>query len=60
VFQAVEAKIERSRDVMASDEDVDVVFKTREKGRYFVKTATEMGNEEGNAVRIMLCLLDYV
>jgi len=41
---------------MAGDEDVDVVFRTREKGRYFVKTATEMGNEEGTAVRIILCM----
>jgi outer membrane protein insertion porin family len=60
VFQSVEANIERSRDVMTSDGDVDVVFKAREKGRYFVKTATEMGNGEGNAVRIILCKIDYL
>jgi outer membrane protein insertion porin family len=35
---------------MSKGEDVDVIFKTREKGRYFIKTATEMGNGEGNAV----------
>lgn len=45
---------------MTSDGDVDVVFKAREKGRYFVKTATEMGNGEGNAVRIILCKIDYL
>jgi outer membrane protein insertion porin family len=46
----VEATIERSRDAMSKREDVDVIFKTREKGRYFIKTSTEMGNGEGNAV----------
>lgn len=35
---------------MSKGEDVDVIFKTREKGRYFIKTSTEMGNGEGNAV----------
>jgi outer membrane protein insertion porin family len=50
VFNSLEAKIERSPDVMANEGDVDIVFKTREKGRYFMKTATEMGNGEGNAV----------
>lgn len=49
-FHTVEAKIERSREVVSGQEDVDVVFRTREKGRYFMKTATEMGNGEGNAV----------
>lgn len=49
-FSSVEATIERSRDLLSKAEDVDVVFKTREKGRYFVKTSTEMGNGEGNAV----------
>jgi len=40
---------------MANTGDVDVVFRTREKGRYFLKTTTEMGNGEGNAV----CVLQY-
>ena len=60
VFHTVEAKIERSRDAMAEDGDVDIVFKTREKGRYFLKTATEMGNAEGNAVSIVLCNFNYI
>jgi hypothetical protein len=53
-FHTVDATIERSRDVLANARDVDVVFKTREKGRYYMKTATEMGNEEGTAVSEVL------
>ena len=29
---------------------VDVVVKAKEKGRFFVKSATEFGNNEGSAV----------
>jgi outer membrane protein insertion porin family len=50
IFQSVEAKIEKCRDTLASNGDVDLVFKTREKGRLFLKTSTEVGNGEGNAV----------
>ncbi|EPQ53872.1 hypothetical protein GLOTRDRAFT_13105, partial [Gloeophyllum trabeum ATCC 11539] len=49
IFSHVEAKIEPSRDPLATDRDVDVVFKTREKGRFYVKTSTEFGNNEGGA-----------
>ncbi|EGO03411.1 hypothetical protein SERLA73DRAFT_83345 [Serpula lacrymans var. lacrymans S7.3] len=49
LFQSVEAKIERSRDMLAKEGDVDIIFKTREKGRFFLKTSTELGNSEGNA-----------
>jgi outer membrane protein insertion porin family len=52
VFKSVEASLERSRDLMAQDIDVDVVFKTREKSRFYLKTATEVGNGEGSAVRM--------
>ena len=50
IFQSVEAKIENSRDALARDGDVDIIFKTREKGRFFLNTSTEVGNGEGNAV----------
>lgn len=50
IFQSVEAKIEKSRNLLSREGDVDVIFKTREKGRFFINTATELGNGEGNAV----------
>lgn len=51
IFKSVEAKIERSRNDLADPSDVDLVFKTREKGKYFLNTSTELGNNEGSAVR---------
>ncbi|KAH9896670.1 surface antigen-domain-containing protein [Cubamyces lactineus] len=49
LFTQVEAVIDRSRDALAHPEDVDVVFLTREKGRYFLNTSTQVGNNEGGA-----------
>ncbi|RDB18693.1 SAM50-like protein SPAC17C9.06 [Hypsizygus marmoreus] len=49
VFQSVEAKIERAQNVLSQEGDVDIIFKTREKGRFFLNTSTELGNNEGNA-----------
>ncbi len=50
-FSSVETRIEHARDEIAGPRDVDLVFKTRERGRWFVKSATEFGNNEGSAVR---------
>ncbi|KZT10437.1 uncharacterized protein LAESUDRAFT_644455 [Laetiporus sulphureus 93-53] len=49
IFQTVEAKLERSRDILAQPGDVDIVFKTREKGRFYLNTSTQVGNNEGGA-----------
>ncbi|TBU24332.1 surface antigen-domain-containing protein [Dichomitus squalens] len=49
LFSQVEAVIDRSRDALANPDDVDVVFLTREKGRYFLNTSTQVGNNEGGA-----------
>lgn len=50
IFKHVEARLERSKSDLASPNDVDVVFKTREHGRYYLNTSTELGNNEGSAV----------
>lgn len=50
MFHSVEAKLERARDALAKDDDIDIVFKTKEKGRFYLNTSTEVGNNEGNAV----------
>lgn len=50
LFHSVEAKIEKARNVLADDGDVDIVFKAREKGRLYLNSSTELGNNEGSAV----------
>ena len=51
LFHYVNATLESTKDVTAPVQDVDLVFKTKEKGRLQLKTSTEFGNQEGNAVR---------
>ena len=50
LFSQVQVIIDRSRDALAHPDDVDVVFLTKEKGRYFLNTSTQVGNNEGGAV----------
>jgi outer membrane protein insertion porin family len=52
IFQVVHARLEPSADTTTKPGDVDVIFTTRERPRFFLKTSTEVGNSEGNAVRI--------
>jgi hypothetical protein len=52
LFQSVHARLEPSADPAAKPGDVDVIFSTRERPRFFLKTSTEVGNSEGTAVRI--------
>lgn len=54
IFSSIEAYIDRPKDnVLAQVGDVDLVFKTRERGRWFVSSSTEVGNNEGTAVSIL-------
>ena len=48
LFRKLSTRIERSTD--GPPGDVDIIFNVREKGRFFIKTATEIGNSEGTAV----------
>lgn len=57
LFHSVDAKIQRSRDYLAGEGDVDIVVTTREKGRFYLKTATEFGNNEGSVVSIVFLLV---
>lgn len=50
VFKGIETYVDRPRDVLAEDGAVDLVFRTKEKGRWYVSSATELGNNEGSAV----------
>ncbi|PFH50483.1 hypothetical protein AMATHDRAFT_144908 [Amanita thiersii Skay4041] len=49
IFKSVEVRLERSTHDLAHHSDLDLVFKTREHGRYFLNTSTELGNNEGSA-----------
>ncbi|KAF8480324.1 surface antigen-domain-containing protein [Russula ochroleuca] len=49
LFQSVHARLEPSADPAAKPGDVDVIFSTRERPRFFLKTSTEVGNSEGTA-----------
>jgi len=51
LFQSVHARLESPADPAAKPGDIDVVFSTRERPRFFLKTSTEVGNSEGTAVR---------
>ena len=52
IFSFVAAELERSRGPLAQPGDIDLIFKTREKSRMYLKTSTEIGNNEGGAVRL--------
>jgi outer membrane protein insertion porin family len=59
IFSSVQPTLERSRDPLAQPRDVDLVIRCRERSRFFLKTATEIGNNEGTAVSAesLVCLL---
>jgi outer membrane protein insertion porin family len=58
-FKCIEIILARSSDRNAAEHDVEVIVKAREKGRYFLKTATEVGNGEGNAVSSFKTFLNF-
>jgi outer membrane protein insertion porin family len=49
LFSNVSASLEKSPSYFASDDDVDLVISVAEKSRFFLRTATDVGNGEGNA-----------
>jgi outer membrane protein insertion porin family len=52
IFSSVEVEIVRPSDPLATSQGVDLLFKTKEKGRYHLSSSTELGNNEGSAVCI--------
>jgi outer membrane protein insertion porin family len=52
-FASVEPRIEAAKSYLANEGDVELVFATKPKGRYFLKTATEIGDQEGNVVSVL-------
>ena len=56
LFSQVQVIIDRNRDALARPDDVDVVFLMKERGRYFLNTSTQVGNNEGGAVSLSVLL----
>lgn len=48
IYANIVPSIERAHDILASPDEVDLVLYTRPKGRYFLKTSSEIGNQEGS------------
>ncbi|KAF9220729.1 hypothetical protein BS17DRAFT_769068 [Gyrodon lividus] len=47
LFRALTARIERAE--AGADGEIDLIFNVKERGRFFLKSSTEVGNGEGSA-----------
>lgn len=52
IFKDIDAGLEASPSVLAEAEDVDIVLRVKEAPKYFLRTATDIGDGEGSAVSI--------
>lgn len=50
IFKEIDASLEASPSVLAEAEDVDIVLRVKEASKYFLRTATDIGDGEGSAV----------
>jgi outer membrane protein insertion porin family len=60
IFHSVSSHLEKSQGPLSVDGDVDIIFTTREKGRLYLNTSTEVGNGEGSAVSLCPSQSDIV
>lgn len=51
LFSSVEASLESPESFLAERDEVDIVLKVKEVPRFYLKTATDVGDGEGTAVR---------
>lgn len=54
IFKQIDALLEASPSVLAEAEDVDIVLRVKEAPKYFLRTATDIGDGEGSAVSFEL------
>lgn len=54
IFDHVQILLDNATDSdpLAAPDSINVVYQVKEKSRVFIKTGTEIGNNEGNMVRI--------
>lgn len=50
IFEDVQVLLDRANDPLAAPDSINVVYRVKEKGRLYIKTGTEIGNNEGNMV----------
>ncbi|ORZ20668.1 surface antigen-domain-containing protein [Absidia repens] len=50
IFDGIEVLLDRASDSdpLAAPDSINVVYQVKEKSRFFIKTGTEIGNNEGN------------
>jgi hypothetical protein len=58
LFRKLDARLEKSRSPWARDQDYDIVFGVKERGRFWANTSTEVGNGEGSAVSFYTVFCD--
>lgn len=53
IFDGVQVLLDRASDTdpLAAPDSINVVYQVKEKSRLFIKTGTEIGNNEGNMVK---------
>ncbi|TKA50944.1 hypothetical protein B0A53_05725 [Rhodotorula sp. CCFEE 5036] len=49
IYRGIDATLERSDSAFAEREDVDIVLRVKEAPKYFLRTATDVGDGEGTA-----------
>ncbi|KAL9709920.1 hypothetical protein Ac2012v2_006980 [Leucoagaricus gongylophorus] len=49
IFSGMAVRVDQARDPSADSNDIDLVFITRERGRLYLNSSTELGNNEGTA-----------
>ena len=50
IFSTVQPRIEPSKSLLSKYGDVDIVFQTQERKKWFLRTSTELGENGGSAV----------
>lgn len=50
IFSVVQPRIELSKNLLSKYGEVDIIFRTQEKKKWFLRTSTELGENGGSAV----------
>jgi outer membrane protein insertion porin family len=52
IYEYVQVLLDRASDtdLLAAPDSINVIYQLKEKSRVFIKTGTEIGNNEGNMV----------
>lgn len=56
----IEPTLVQSDSVLSGRDEVDLVFNVKEQPKYFLRTATDVGDGEGNAVSLFVDDSDFL